>query len=55
MGHNSGARTERMRIATLTARDKAARDAQAAAIIDQWNAELAAAKRPQFSPTLEAA
>ena len=55
MGHNSGARTEQMRIATLTAREKAARDAQARAIVEKWNAELAAAKRPQFSPTLEAA
>ena len=55
MGHNSGARPERMRIASLTARDEAARDAQARAIVERWCAELAAAKRPQFSPTLEAA
>ena len=55
MGHNSGARPERMRIAALTARDETARYAQARAIVDSWCAELAAAKRPQFSPTLEAA
>ena len=55
MGHNSGARPERIRIATLSARNEVARNAQAVAITNQWNAELAAAKRPQFSPTLEAA
>ena len=55
MGHNSGARPERIRIATLSARNEVVRDAQAVAITNQWNAELAAAKRPQFSPTLEAA
>jgi hypothetical protein len=55
MGHNSRARPERIRIAALTAREKAARDAQAAAIVDRWCAELAAGQRPQFSPTLEAA
>ena len=55
MGHNSGRRTEGMRVASLTARDEAARDAQARAIVERWCAELAAAKRPKFSPTLEAA
>ena len=44
-----------MRIATLTARDETARDAEARAIVEKWCAELAAAKRPQFSPILEAA
>jgi hypothetical protein len=55
MGHNSGQRAEELRVAALTARDKAARDAQARAIVEKWCAELADAKRPQFSPTLEAA
>jgi hypothetical protein len=55
MGHNSGQRTEELRVAALTARDKAARDAQARAIVEKWCAELAGNKRPQFSPTLEAA
>jgi hypothetical protein len=32
-----------------------ARNTQATAIVDKWNAELADGKRPQFSPTLEAA
>jgi hypothetical protein len=55
MAHNSGARPERMKIAALSARDNAARDAQAVSIVDKWCAEIAAGKRPQFSPTLEAA
>ena len=55
MGHDSGRRTEQLKIATLTARDEAGRDAQARAIVEKWCADLAAAKRPQFSPTLEAA
>jgi hypothetical protein len=55
MGHNSGRRTEEFRVASLIARDKAARDAQARTIVEAWCAELAADKRPQFSPTLEAA
>ena len=50
-----GRRTEEVVVAALTARDKAARDAQAVAIVERWNTELASAKRPQFSPTLEAA
>ena len=50
MGEPKGQRLERMRIAALTARD-----ARAVAIAEKWNAELAAAKRPKFSPTLEAA
>ena len=44
-----------MRIAALTARDNAARDAQAVAIVDQWNAKLANGRPPLFSPTIEAA
>ena len=55
MAHNSGARPERMKVMALTAREHAARTAQALAIVDQWNAELGAGKLPQFSPTLEAA
>jgi len=55
MAHNSGGRPERMRIAVLTARQERARNAQAVTIVDHWNAELATGKRPQFSPTLEAA
>ena len=55
MGHNSGQRTEQLRIAALTAREKATRDAQARAIVEKWCAELADEKRPLFSPTLEAA
>jgi hypothetical protein len=55
MAHNSGERPERIKIAGLSARDNAARDGQAVAIVDKWIAELAAGKRPQFSPTLEAA
>jgi hypothetical protein len=54
MAHNSGARPERMKVMALTAREDAARTAQALAIVAQWNAELGAGKLPQFSPTLEA-
>jgi hypothetical protein len=54
MGHNKG-RTEQLRAAALTARENAARDAEAVAIVERWNAQLAAGRRPQFSPTLEAA
>jgi hypothetical protein len=54
MGHNSGARPERMRIALLQAREAAARDAEAVTIVERWNAELAAARRPLWSPTIEA-
>ena len=46
---------QRIKLIALSARDAAARDAQARTIVDKWNVELAAGKRPQFSPTLEAA
>jgi hypothetical protein len=55
MGHNTGARPERMRIALLQARETAARDAEAVAIVEQWTAQLASGKRPLWSPTIEAA
>ena len=55
MGEPKGQRSERMRVAALTARDNAARDAQAVAIVGQWNAKLANARQPLFSPTIEAA
>ena len=48
--HNSGVRPERM-----SARDNATRDRQAVLIVDKSCAEIAAGKRPQFSPTLEVA
>ena len=54
MGHNSGAREEAER-ATREALISHARDQQAAVIVERWNTELADGKRPQFSPTLEAA
>ena len=55
MAHNSGVRPERARIAALTAKDEAARTAQAVVIVEKWNAQLSAGKRPLYSPTLEAA
>ena len=54
MGHNSG-RKEQTERETREAIASFARDQQATAIVDRWNAELADRKRPQFSPTLEAA
>ena len=54
MGHNSGRREETER-ATREFLISHARDQQAALIVDRWNTELADGKRPQFSPTLEAA
>ena len=55
MGHNSGHNKEEAERATREWRISLARDKQAAAIVDRWNSELADGKRPQFSPTLEAA
>src|SRR5262245_47821295 len=55
MAHSSGARPERIRVAALQAREAAARDAEAVAIVQRWNARLAVDKRPPWSPTIEAA
>ncbi len=55
MGHTPGAHKRHMERERLAAADAAERERDALAIVDAWNTTLARGRRPQQSPTLEAA